>query len=74
MIDRIFTKINLPHGVLNFLPGPGGVVGDTLVTHPDMAIIAFTGSKEVGEKGPKTSALIVINSRCKVVQKNPLKV
>ncbi len=48
MIYRIFEKSKLPPGVLNFLPGPGGEIGDFLVSHPDVALIAFTGSKEVG--------------------------
>ena len=34
--------------MLNFLPGPGGAVGDALVDHPLTRFIAFTGSKEVG--------------------------
>src|SRR5579859_6661804 len=38
----------LPAGVLNFLPGPGGAIGDTIVDHPKTRFIAFTGSKEVG--------------------------
>jgi 1-pyrroline-5-carboxylate dehydrogenase len=38
----------LPPGVLNFITGPGGTLGDTLVDHPKTRFIAFTGSKEVG--------------------------
>ena len=38
----------LPAGVVNYLPGPGATVGQALVTHPDVATIAFTGSREVG--------------------------
>jgi RHH-type proline utilization regulon transcriptional repressor/proline dehydrogenase/delta 1-pyrroline-5-carboxylate dehydrogenase len=34
--------------VLSFLPGPGGEVGSFLVRHPQVDLIAFTGSKEVG--------------------------
>jgi 1-pyrroline-5-carboxylate dehydrogenase len=44
----ILYEAGLPPGVLNFLPGPGGAVGDTLVTHPQTRFIAFTGSKDVG--------------------------
>jgi len=33
---------------VNFLPGPGSSVGDTLVSHPRTRFIAFTGSKDVG--------------------------
>jgi len=45
---EILLSSGLPPGVLNFLPGPGGVVGDSLVAHPKVRFIAFTGSKEVG--------------------------
>ncbi len=41
-------ETGLPKGVLNFLPGPGGAIGDALVDHPLTRMIAFTGSKEVG--------------------------
>jgi 1-pyrroline-5-carboxylate dehydrogenase len=37
-----------PAGVVSYLPGPGGSVGDALVDHPKTRFIAFTGSKEVG--------------------------
>ncbi len=37
-----------PPGVINFLPGPGSKMGDTLVDHPRTRFINFTGSKEVG--------------------------
>jgi RHH-type proline utilization regulon transcriptional repressor/proline dehydrogenase/delta 1-pyrroline-5-carboxylate dehydrogenase len=58
MMYQVFEKTKLPRGVLNFLPGPGSEIGKTLVTHPDVALIAFTGSKEVGleiiERASKT--------------------
>src|SRR5439155_6959015 len=38
----------VPDGVLAFLPGVGGVVGDHLVRHPAVSFITFTGSKPVG--------------------------
>ena len=34
--------------MLQFLPGKGEVVGAALVEHPDVALIAFTGSRAVG--------------------------
>jgi 1-pyrroline-5-carboxylate dehydrogenase len=45
---ELFWNNGLPAGVLNFLPGPGGAIGDTLVDHPQTRFVAFTGSKEVG--------------------------
>jgi 1-pyrroline-5-carboxylate dehydrogenase len=41
-------ECGLPDGVVNFLPGPGGAMGDALVDHPLTRFIAFTGSKEIG--------------------------
>jgi 1-pyrroline-5-carboxylate dehydrogenase len=41
-------EAGMPPGVVNFLPGPGGSVGDVLVEHPRTRYVAFTGSKEVG--------------------------
>lgn len=45
---EILEGIKLPAGVVNFITGPGGAVGDTLVRDPRTRFIAFTGSKEVG--------------------------
>lgn len=47
-IHSLFSKAGLPPGVLHFLPGSGSEIGDFLVTHPRVALIVFTGSKEVG--------------------------
>jgi len=44
----IMEEVGLPPGVLNFVTGPGGAVGDTLVGHPETRFVSFTGSKEVG--------------------------
>jgi 1-pyrroline-5-carboxylate dehydrogenase len=41
-------EAGMPPGVVNFLPGPGDAVGDTLVGHPRTRFVTFTGSKEVG--------------------------
>ncbi len=45
---EIFAETGLPHGVLNYLPGPGETAGARLVEHSDVAVIAFTGSRAVG--------------------------
>jgi RHH-type proline utilization regulon transcriptional repressor/proline dehydrogenase/delta 1-pyrroline-5-carboxylate dehydrogenase len=45
---NVFLEAGLPAGVVNYLPGRGGVVGAALAEHPDVALIAFTGSREVG--------------------------
>jgi RHH-type transcriptional regulator, proline utilization regulon repressor / proline dehydrogenase / delta 1-pyrroline-5-carboxylate dehydrogenase len=45
---EVFQEIGLPPGVVNYLPGVGEEIGPTLVDHPDVAMIAFTGSRGVG--------------------------
>jgi RHH-type proline utilization regulon transcriptional repressor/proline dehydrogenase/delta 1-pyrroline-5-carboxylate dehydrogenase len=49
-LAKILEGTGLPRGVLNFLPGDGESVGEYLVRHPEIAFIAFTGSKAVGLK------------------------
>ncbi len=45
---EVMQEAGLPPGVLNYVPGRGEVAGAALVDHPDVALIAFTGSREVG--------------------------
>lgn len=47
---EILKEAGLPDGVLNFVPGSGGEVGDTLVDHPLTRFVSFTGSMEVGKR------------------------
>ncbi|MFI5272944.1 MAG: aldehyde dehydrogenase family protein, partial [Ktedonobacterales bacterium] len=44
----LLEETGLPQGVVNFLPGPGGAIGDALVLNPLTRFISFTGSREVG--------------------------
>jgi betaine-aldehyde dehydrogenase len=41
---------HLPPGVVNVVTGYGAEAGEPLVTHPDVPLIAFTGSLEVGQR------------------------
>ncbi|MEI6456542.1 MAG: L-glutamate gamma-semialdehyde dehydrogenase [bacterium] len=41
---KIFREAGLPDGVINFIPGPGGVIGKQVLAHRDLAGIHFTGS------------------------------
>jgi RHH-type transcriptional regulator, proline utilization regulon repressor / proline dehydrogenase / delta 1-pyrroline-5-carboxylate dehydrogenase len=48
LLMEIFEEAGVPPGVLNYLPGRGSVIGAHLVDHPEVEMIAFTGSREVG--------------------------
>ncbi|MHC4328407.1 MAG: L-glutamate gamma-semialdehyde dehydrogenase [Planctomycetota bacterium] len=45
---EILQEAELPPGVFNYTPGSGAVMGDFLIDHPQVSLIAFTGSMEVG--------------------------
>jgi 1-pyrroline-5-carboxylate dehydrogenase len=45
---ELLHQAGLPKDVLQFCPGSGSAMGDTVVMHPKTRFIAFTGSKEVG--------------------------
>ncbi len=49
-IAEILVEAGIPAGVFQYIPGKGSLVGDYLVKHPDIHLIAFTGSREVGCK------------------------
>ena len=48
-LARIFEEAGLPKGVFQVVTGPGGEIGDYLAGHPDVDLVAFTGSVEVGK-------------------------
>lgn len=45
---RILEEAGLPKGVINLVYGPGSTVGETLIRHPEVDLISFTGSSEMG--------------------------
>src|SRR5882757_5505923 len=45
-----FVDAGLPEGVLSVLTGPGGALGDTLVSDPRVRKVSFTGSTGIGER------------------------
>ena len=45
---EVMEEAGVPAGVVNFVPGDGGEIGDLMVDHPKIGFINFTGSKAVG--------------------------
>jgi len=48
MVAELFWEQHLPAGVLNFLTGPGEIVGARMVESPLTRFVSFTGSRPVG--------------------------
>jgi acyl-CoA reductase-like NAD-dependent aldehyde dehydrogenase len=53
---ELALDVGVPEGVVNVVAGPGRVVGQRLVEHPDVAKIAFTGSTAVGRRIAEAAA------------------
>jgi len=51
---KLFKEAGFPDGVINFIPGSGGAVGDPVLASPDLAGIHFTGSTSVFQHMWKT--------------------
>lgn len=45
---KTLDECGLPKGVLNLVTGTGSEVGNPLMTHPEVKVVSFTGSTEVG--------------------------
>ena len=48
MLYRIYRDAGVPKGALNYVTGPGAEFEEEFTSNPDVAGIAFTGSRDVG--------------------------
>lgn len=57
LLAEAFDAAGLPDKVLSVITGSGGEIGDTLVTHPSIRMVSFTGGLETGEQIAKKAGL-----------------
>ncbi|HET9292400.1 MAG TPA: aldehyde dehydrogenase family protein, partial [Actinomycetes bacterium] len=66
-----FVDAGLPDGVLSVVTGPGGALGDALVTDPRVRKISFTGSTATGERITRVAGVkklsLELGASCPVV-------
>ena len=67
-----FEEAGLPRGVLNLVTGPGGTVGDELVTNKTIRAVSFTGSTPVGVEIHAKAAAILARAQLEMGGKNPV--
>jgi alpha-ketoglutaric semialdehyde dehydrogenase len=72
LIAGIFHDAGLPPGVLNVVFGGGREVGDTIVKHPSIRAVSFTGSNDVGTALYQAAAARGIKCQCEMGGKNPI--
>src|SRR4029079_5902499 len=49
-LSKVIAASGIPAGVFNLVMGRGSVVGETLIRHPDVAAISFTGSVATAQR------------------------
>jgi acyl-CoA reductase-like NAD-dependent aldehyde dehydrogenase len=72
VLAEILAGAGLPPGVFNLVMGSGSIVGDTLVNHPRVAAISFTGSMEVGRGIAQKAISRMAKFQLEMGSKNPL--
>lgn len=70
-LGEILIAAGMPPGVVNILVGRGSVVGEVLVTHPDVDMLSFTGSTGVGKQAVAKSAQTLKKVSMELGGKNP---
>ncbi|MEX2505171.1 MAG: aldehyde dehydrogenase family protein [Egicoccus sp.] len=56
----LLTAAGLPEGLLHVVAGSGSEIGNAIVEHPDVDMVSFTGSTDVGRKiGEKAGANLI---------------
>ena len=56
ILAEILDEIGLPAGVFNLVSGHGSEVGDYMSSHPDVAMVSFTGSTAAGVSVSQSAA------------------
>jgi len=56
LLAEIVDGVGLPPGVFNLVPGTGTVVGEAIVSHPDIDLVSFTGSTRAGRRVAELAA------------------
>jgi aldehyde dehydrogenase (NAD+) len=70
-LARIATESGLPAGVLNVVTGTGKDVGESIVSHPHVRKVAFTGSVRAGREIGKIAAERIIPLTLELGGKSP---
>ena len=71
MLGNILIQAGVPAGVVNILVGRGSVVGEVMVTHPDVDMLSFTGSTTIGKQAVAKSAATLKKVSMELGGKNP---
>ncbi|RKL66499.1 NADP-dependent glyceraldehyde-3-phosphate dehydrogenase [Salipaludibacillus neizhouensis] len=60
LMIKALVKAGLPKSVVNVVTGRGSIIGDFLVTHPEVDMITFTGGTSTGQHIAKKASMIPV--------------
>jgi len=72
VVATLFHMAGLPAGVLQFVTGSGAELSSSLVAHPNIKAVTFTGSTEVGREIAVMAASTFTRTQLEMGGKNPL--
>jgi aldehyde dehydrogenase (NAD+) len=72
ILAEVLDSIGLPPGVFNLLTGTGAEVGETLVAHPEVDMVSFTGSTGAGRRIGAVAAQTIKRVSLELGGKSPL--
>ena len=72
VLAEILAAAGIPAGVFNLVLGSGSVVGETLVNHPDVVALSFTGSVATGREIARKAVSRMARVQLEMGSKNPL--
>ena len=71
LLAEIIEDAGLPAGVFNLVTGVGPEVGEAIASHPDVAMVSFTGSTRAGKRVSELAAQTVKRVHLELGGKSP---
>jgi aminomuconate-semialdehyde/2-hydroxymuconate-6-semialdehyde dehydrogenase len=71
LLGEVMNAAGVPKGVFNVVLGRGAIVGDALITNPDLDAITFTGSTPTGQRIAEAASVGVRDASLELGGKNP---
>lgn len=72
VLAELLVEAGIPAGVFNLVCGPGSIVGNTIVEHPLVNAISFTGSVPIGHRIAATAVANMKKIQLEMGGKNPM--
>ncbi len=72
LLMEMFEEAGVPKGVVQLVIGRGSAVGDSIVNHPKVRALSFTGSNNIGQRLYIDGAKRGVKVTCEMGGKNPI--